>query len=189
MFGSSSAPRIIFAVGILVVMGFIAVQMFFSLTPPRHADHDHAMASLKGTGFVRIEDTAGNRRNLVGTPGRVLVLHFFRMDGNASEAGEAAAFARTIADDPGIEVLFVASAPSWDGVRERAQHLGIPGASLYLDKDRKAGDLLGVRRWPETLIYDPHGMLVFQAKGPLDWASPSLLSELERAKAGVEEIH
>ena len=62
------------------------------------------------------------------------------------------------------------------------------GVMLYLDSEAQTADLLGVRRWPETLIYDPRGLLVHQAKGPLDWGSPALASQIQRAKNGVEEI-
>jgi len=46
-----------------------------------------------------------------------------------------------------------------------------------------------VRRLPETLIYDPKGLLAFQAKGSMNWANPALPAQIENAKAGVEEIH
>jgi len=33
--------------------------MFFALTPPRHADHDHAIAKLDAGGFLWVEATDG----------------------------------------------------------------------------------------------------------------------------------
>jgi hypothetical protein len=60
---------------------------------------------------------------------------------------------------------------------------------IYLDEKGKTGGLFGVRRLPETLIYDPLGLLAHQARGPMDWTSPRFRSEIERAKGGVEEIH
>ena len=189
MLSSSGAKRAVFVAILLLVAGFIGVQMFYSLTPPRHADHDHAMASLDAGGFLRVEAPDGSRRNLVGRPGRVLVLHFFRpRAAAASEAGQAARFAATLAGDPDVEVLFVATADSWEDVESWALAAGIPAERLYLDASGKTGTLFGVRRWPETLIYDPEGLLVYQSKGPVDWGSAALLGEIRRAKAGVEEI-
>lgn len=173
---------------LLIVAGFIAVQMFFSLTPPRHADHDHAMASLDAGGFLRIKTFGGGNRNLVGRPGRVLILHFFDpRSEDLSEPVQAARFAAGFTEDPLIEVLFVARANSWVGLEAWAGSVGVRTEQLYLDPAGTA-DLLGVRRWPETLIYDPMGLLVYQAKGSMDWTSPELVSQVERAKVGVEEI-
>ncbi len=173
---------------LLIVVGFIAVQMFYSLTPPRHADHDHAMASLDAGGFLRIKSFGGGDRNLVGRPGRVLILHFFDpRSGNFSEQVQAGQFAARVAEDSLVEVLLVARANSWDGLEAWAGSVGVKTEQLYLDPAGTA-DLLGVRRWPETLIYDPMGLLVYQAKGSMDWTSPGLMSQVQRAKAGVEEI-
>jgi hypothetical protein len=46
-----------------------------------------------------------------------------------------------------------------------------------------------VRRLPETLIYDPYGLLAYQAKGPMSWSASRLTAQIEQFKAGVEEIH
>ena len=153
--------------GILVIAtGFIAVQMFYNLTPPRHADHDHAMASLDAGGFLKIDAFAGGTRNLVGRPGRVLILHFFDpRSENFSEQVQGARFAARFAEDPLIEMLFVARANSWDGLEAWAAEVGAETGQLYLDPEARTAELLGVRRWPETLIYDPMGLLVYQAKG------------------------
>ena len=88
-----------------------------------------------------------------------------------------------------VEVLFVAQAPSWEGLEEWAQTAGVPVEGLYLDKDGHTGELFGVRRLPESLIYDPFGLLAFQAKGSMSWSDRSLMPKIDRAKGGVEEIH
>jgi len=53
----------------------------------------------------------------------------------------------------------------------------------------KTGDLFGVRRLPETLIYDPVGLLAHQARGPMNWSGARLTAQIEQIKSGVEEIH
>ena len=174
---------------LLIVVSFIAVQMFYNLTPPRHADHDHAMASLDAGGFLRIDAFGGGTRNLVGRPGRVLILHFFDpRSENFSEQVQAARFAASVAEDALVEVLMVARANSWAGLEGWAGEVGAETGQLYLDPEARTANLLGVRRWPETLIYDPLGLLVYQAKGSMDWTSPGLASQVQRAKAGVEEV-
>jgi hypothetical protein len=181
--------RLIIGVVFVLAGGFIAYQMFYSLTPPRHADHDHAMATIDAGGFLWLNVYGGGRRNLVGKPGKVLVLHWFDpRSENRSEQSQAARFADVVAADPMVEVLFVAQADSWDGLAEWATTVGVPTDSLFLDKGGRTGELMGVRRIPETLIYDPAGVLAHQARGPMDWSGSALAARIERAKAGVEEI-
>jgi hypothetical protein len=178
-------------IGVLFVLagGFIGYQMFFSLTPPRHADHDHAMATIDAGGFLWLDQFGGGRRNLVGRPGKVLVLHWFDPTSESRvEQSQASRFAVAVADDPMVEVLFVAHADSWDGLAEWASAVGVPTDHLFLDEEGRTGELMGVRRIPETLIYDPAGVLAYQARGPVDWSGSALTARIERAKAGVDEI-
>jgi len=176
---------------VLVVAGAIlAYNMFFSLTPPRHADHDHAIAKLDAGGFLWVEAADGKRRNLVGRPDKVLVLHWFDPKNvDLSEQTAAARFAAGFADDPMVDFLFIAQAPSWDGVKATATTAGIPEELLYLDENSVTGDLCGVRRIPETLVFDPAGFMAYQARGAVNWSSPSMMAQINRARGGVDEIH
>jgi hypothetical protein len=188
MLSGTHGKQIVFFVLVAAVVGFFAVQMFYSLTPPRHADHDHAMASLDAGGFLRVQRFDGGQRNLVGRPGRVLILHFFDPAAASMEQARAAGYAGSIGSDPGVEVLFVARTGTRDGLGAWARNAGLDPKQLYLDEEGRTSHLLGVRRWPETLVYDPRGLLVYQSRGPADWMSPAFQAEVARAKAGVEEI-
>jgi len=182
--------RLIIGAAIVAAAAFLAFQMYYSQTPARHADHDHAIAKIDAGGFLWVEPVEGKRRNLVGRPEKVLVLHWFDPTATVfSEQREAARFAETRADDPMIEVLFVANAPSWEGIESWAEAAGVPMDRIYLDRKGKTGNLFGVRRLPETLVYDPAGIMAHQAKGPMSWNDPRLAATIERAKAGVEEVH
>jgi hypothetical protein len=182
--------RLIIGAAIVLAGAFLAYQMFFSMTPPRHADHDHAIATLDAGGFLWLETPNGKRRNMVGEPGKVLVLHWFDPTAtSSSEESRAAAFVDSFAGDPMAEALFVAQAPSWDGIDGWAEATGVPMSLVYLDEDGRTGELFGVRRLPETLIYDPTGLLAYQAKGPAVWTTSNLGAQIQKAKAGVEEIH
>lgn len=190
MVTTATRNRLLIAVPMIAAAAFLAWQMFFSLTPPRHADHDHAMATLDAGGFLRVEGADGRWRNLVGRPGRALVLHWFRADAaDQREAVAADAFAAAAAADPAVEVLLVAAVTGEATAAALAQGLGVDPARLYLDRDGKVADLIGVRRFPETLIYDPAGRLAHQARGPADWSPHAMLPLLATAKAGVAEIH
>lgn len=182
--------RLIIGAIFIVAAALIGVQMYYSQTPPRHADHDHAIAKLNAGGFLWIERFGGGRRNLVGRPGKVLVLHWFDPTAPSSaEQTQAARFAATAAADPMVELLFIAQAPSWEGLESWAGKARVPTSSLYLDAKGKTAALCGVRRLPETLIYDPEGLLAHQTRGPAGWSMSGVGAQIERAKGGVEEVH
>jgi hypothetical protein len=182
--------RLIIGAAIVAAGVFLAVQMYYSQTPARHADHDHAIAKIDAGGFLWVEGSDGNRRNLVGRPELVLVLHWFDPTAaDSSEQSAAAQFAASVADDAMVDILFVADAPSWEGIEGWATNAGVPRDLVYLDANGKTGDLFGVRRLPETLIYDPSGLLAHQAKGPMSWSGARLSAQIEQIKSGVEEIH
>jgi hypothetical protein len=180
--------RFVIGAIVLVVAVIIGYQMYYSQTPPRHADHDHAIAKLNAGGFLWVEGADRERRNLVGRPGKVLVLHWFDPVAPSSAEQESAATYAAAAGD-GVEVLFIAVAPSWEGLEVWADEIGIPRSALYLDTKGKTANLCGVRRLPETLIYDPEGFLAHQARGPISWTRSGIGAQVRRAAAGVEEIH
>jgi hypothetical protein len=175
---------------LFVVAGAVIFwDMYRSQTPPAHADHDHAMASLDAGGFLWVERADGGQRNLVGRPGKVLVLHWFDPAASSGEEqAAAAAYARSVADDPGIEVALIAVAGSWRDLSSWADAAGIPRSLLYLDTGRRTGEIMGVRRLPETVVYDPAGNLAHQTRGATEWSDRGLRARIEAARAGVDEI-
>jgi hypothetical protein len=182
--------RLIIGVIVLVAGAVIGYQMYYSQTPPRHADHDHAISKLNAGGFLWVEAENGKRRNLVGRPGRVLVLHWFDPTSpSAAEQSAAARFSAGLPEGGEAEVVFIALAPSWEGLADWAEAAGVPVDKLYLDTKGKTANLCGVRRLPETLIYDPAGFLAHQARGPISWTASGVGAHIRRAAAGVDEIH
>jgi hypothetical protein len=183
--------RHVLALVFAAAAALVGYNMFFSLTPATHTDHDHGLANLDAGGFLRFERDGGGKRNFVGRPGKVLVMHFFT-PGSAEAAAEIPELLRyreSVRDDDGVEVVLVAVRSTWPATRAAASALGAPQGAVYLDPDGRTSDLFGVRRIPETMIYDPAGRLAHQARGPADWASPQLRAEVQRFKRGVDEIH
>lgn len=60
---------------------------------------------------------------------------------------------------------------------------------LCLDERSRIAEPFGVRRLPETLIYDPAGSMVLQARAPMSWSDTRHQAQIEQIKGGVEEIH
>jgi hypothetical protein len=181
--------RLIIGAAFVIAGSVIAYQMFHAMTPPRHADHDHAMATLDAGGFLWVEEVGGDRRNLVGRPGKVVLLHWFDpSSGEFFEEAQAARFAAGVADDPMVEVLLIAVADERDELDTWAAEAGVPLHLLYFDEGGRTSELIGVRRLPESLIYDPTGRMAHQARGLMDWSAGALGRRIEAAKRGVEEI-
>jgi hypothetical protein len=179
--------RLIIAAVLVVAAVLIGVEMYYSTTPPRHFDHDHAVANLDAGGFLRVETPDGKTRNLVGRPDKVLVIHWFDPTAaDSTQPMQAADWAQRTADD--VEFVLIARAPSRAGIDAWAEQHAVPADLIHIDVDGRTGDLFGVRRWPETLVYDPSGRLAYQAKGPTAWG-PGMDAQVARARAGVDELH
>ncbi len=175
------------AVGVAVV-GLIGWTYYHSQVPAIHPDHDHGLENIAGGGFLHVEAVEGGRRNLVGRPGRVLILHWFEVGSSAggSELPMLVDYAASVAGDPGIEVVMIAMNAKRPSVLSWARNHGVPIQRLYVDPQGKTAALMGVRRVPETLIYDPEGRLAHQARGATDWRAPELRAAIERFKQGGE---
>lgn len=159
------------------------------LVPAVHEDHDHALENIDGGGFLRVERAEGGTRNLVGRPDRVLVLHWFEL-GNPASMNELPAlvdYMNLVATDGGIEVVMVAGGRKRRDVLEWARAHGVPTTNLYVDPNHETSRLIGVRRIPETLVYDPAGRLAHQAQGPMDWSDPGVRARIEEFKHGAGE--
>ena len=162
-----------------------------SLVPAIHPDHDHALENIAGGGFLRVQAADGKRRNLVGRPDRVLILHFFQLPSQPSEMELPLLrdYAAAVAHDRDLEVVFIGLAPSWGPLRDSAERLRLPRGQLYLDAGGKTANLIGVRGLPETLIYAPDGHLAQQARGTLDWSTPETRASIEAIKHGGGHSH
>jgi hypothetical protein len=181
--------RLISIAAVVLVLAVGGWTYYQRLVPAVHEDHDHGLQNIAGGGFLRVERAEGGTRNLVGRPGRVLILHWFEL-GNAASMNELPAlvdYMNSIAEDQGIEVVMVAGGRKRKEVFEWARDHGVPTANLYVDSDRETTRLIGVRGMPETLIYDPEGRLAHQSRGPVNWADPQIRARIEHFKHGAGE--
>ena len=168
----------------IAFLGWIYVQ---SLVPAVHEDHDHGLENIAGGGFLRVDAVEGGRRNLVGRPGHVLVLHWFGLGTpeTAAELPLLVDYARSVEHEPDVEVVMIAVGTPRKQVLEWAREHAVPTAKLYADPDGKTARLIGVHRTPETLIYDPEGQLFHQARGPMDWSHDDTRAAIAAAAQGA----
>lgn len=186
---SPQARRVLIGGVILVVVVAIGWTYTQSLVPAVHPDHDHGLENIAGGGRLNVEAAEGGRRNLVGRPDRVLILHWFQLGEPATKAELPLLvdYATSVEQDDGIEVVMIATGTPRKEILEWAQRHGVPTGKLYVDKEGKTARLMGVQRLPETLIYSPEGQLVHQARGSMDWIDPQVRAGIESFKAGGEE--
>jgi hypothetical protein len=184
-----SKRRLVSVALLLLLVATIGWTYYHSLVPAIHPDHDHGLENLAGGGFLRVEAVEGGRRNLVGRPERVLVLHWFELGSpaSASELPAVVDYAQSVAADPDIEVVLVATGSPRETVLQWARAHGLPTRGLYVDPRGETAGLIGVRRIPETLIYDPEGHLAHQARGPMDWNDPQMRAAIQAFKQGGGE--
>src|ERR1017187_4207698 len=143
------APRRVFLFGALAlwVAGF-AWAYWLSLVPATHPDHDHGILNLDAGGRLNVTTREGKTRNLVGRPGKALILHFFSTSapGAAEELAGIFRLQEELKADPGVE--FVLIAPDRD--------------FATLDAWLKQKGLVAPA--PATLVLDPPGGAAQQLK-------------------------
>ena len=93
----------------LFAVGF-AWAYWLSLVPATHPDHDHGMLNLDAGGHLNVTTRDGKVRNLVGRPGKTLVLHFFSTSapGAAEELAGIFRPQEQLKGDPGVEFVLIA---------------------------------------------------------------------------------
>lgn len=128
----------------------------------------------------------GKDRNLVGRPGKVLVVHFFstKVDGAANELANLFDVEQKVGD---AEFVLISKDPSFqalDGwLKENHLEPPVPSA-LTLDPEGETTQKLNCKRPLETMFFTPEGKLSGQARGRLDWQADGA-ALLERARSGT----
>jgi AhpC/TSA family len=172
-----SSRRLLFLGLFTVAAALGAWAYWLSLVPATHADHDHGILNLDAGGRLMAVARDGTKRNLVGRPGHVLVIHFFSTGSApdaAAELAELFAVQARLKDDRGVEFLILAREPDFATLdawlKEKNLALPVP-ASLYLDPTGDTTQKLNSKRPLETMIFNPEGKLSSQARGRMDWGT------------------
>lgn len=145
-----------------------------SLVPATHADHDHGILNLDAGGYLEVKTRDGRGRNLVGAPGKVLVVTFVDPadPSAADELRRLFAFQETRKGNEEAEVVVLVKTSSFetlDGWLAKNGLVPPVPASLTVDPDGKTTLKFNNRRPVETMLFGPDGKLASQARGRLDW--------------------
>lgn len=166
--------RLVLAVVLVGAFAGFVLAFRSALVPATHADHDHGILNLDAGGHLDVETRDGKGRNLVGAPGKVLVLHFADPTDPAAadELRELFAFQASSRGDAGAEIVVLVKTASFvDLDAWLAQNGLVPPvpASLVVDPEGTTTKKLNCKRPLETMFFGPDGKLASQARGRLDW--------------------
>ncbi len=175
--------------------GFAAAALLFvfawraSLVPATHPDHDHGILNLDAGGRLMVARRDGSERNLVGRPGKVMIVHFFSTDAPGAAAELAALFAaqERLKADRGIDWVLIARKTDFASLDSwlTANRL-IPPApeTLTLDPKGDTTQKLNCKRPLDTMFFNPDGKLASQMRGPSNWALEAS-GQIDQARGGA----
>ncbi|MEO8586322.1 MAG: hypothetical protein ABI584_09200 [Acidobacteriota bacterium] len=161
---------------------------WLSLVPATHADHDHGMLNLDGGGHLNVLTRDGKKRNLVGRPGKTLVVHFFSTSAEGA-APELAGIFRTqdeMKADAGMEFVLIAHDPDFQTLDAWLKEKGLVSplpATIVLDPDGDVTSKINSKRPLETMFFTADGKLSSQARGRLEWPDGAL-GHIAKARSG-----
>jgi len=161
---------------------------WLSLVPATHADHDHGMLNLDGGGHLNVRTRDGKTRNLVGRPGKTLVIHFFSTSAEGA-APELAGIFRTQEEmkaDPGVEFVLIAHDRDFQTLDAWLKEKGLAAPrpeTIVLDPDGDVTSKINSKRPLETMFFTAEGKLSSQARGRLEWPD-SAAPHLAKARSG-----
>lgn len=171
----------------LFAAGF-AYAYWLSLVPATHPDHDHGILNLDAGGRLNVTTREGKTRNLVGRPGKALVIHFFSTSapGAAEELAGIFRFQEELKADPGVEFVLIAQDRDFATLDAWLKQKGLAApapATLVLDPSGDTTQKLNCKRPLETMFFTAEGKLSSQARGALEWPDGAV-AHLARARGG-----
>lgn len=180
-----SQRRLVLTAGLLAVFAAGAYAYWLSLVPASHPDHDHGILNLDAGGRLLVKTRSGKDRNLVGRPGKVMVVSFFSTQA-AGAARELGALLDLQAASPGTEFVYIAQDPDFatlDAWLASAGLKPVDPSSFVLDPSGETTHKLNSKRPLETMVFTPEGKLSSQGRGRVDLATEGA-GMIRQASAG-----
>ncbi len=175
--------------------GFAAAALLFylvwqnSLVPATHPDHDHGILNLDAGGRLMVGRRDGSKRNLVGRPGKVMVIQFFTpaAPGAPEELADLFAAQTRLKADTGIDWVLIARGTDFPTLDTwLAGHKLVPPdpETLYVDPTGDTTQKLNCKRPLDTMFFNADGKLAAQTRGMTDWSGDGL-GRLAEARSGA----
>jgi hypothetical protein len=183
-----SRRRVFLVAALALLAAGFAYAYWLSLVPATHPDHDHGILNLDAGGRLNVLTREGKKRNLVGRPGKALIVHFFSSStpGAAEELSGIFRLEDELKADPGVEFVLIAHDPDFATLDAWLKEKGlvVPApATLVLDPTGDTTQKLNCKRPLETMFFTAEGKLSSQARGALDWPDGAM-GHLARARGG-----
>ncbi|MCG3194526.1 MAG: hypothetical protein DIJKHBIC_03786 [Thermoanaerobaculia bacterium] len=184
----TSQRRAVLGLCLAGAFALIGYAYYLSLTPATHPDHDHGILNLDAGGRLHVETRDGKGRNLVGAPGKVLIVHFFstKTPDAASELRGLFEMQKSLAADRGVEFVLIAKDPDFatvDAWLSQNQLVSPDPGSITVDPTGDTTTKMNAKRPLETMFFNAEGKLASQARGRLDWDAGAF-GHIKTAKAG-----
>jgi hypothetical protein len=169
-----SKRRLVFAVVFVAAFAGFFFAYRAALVPATHADHDHGLLNIDAGGHLDVETRDGKGRNLVGAPGKVLVVHFVDPDDGAAadELRDLFAYQESQKQDASSEIVVLVKTESFAALDSWLAKNGLVPpvpAALTVDPEGRTTLKFNNKRPLETMFFGPTGNLASQARGRLDW--------------------
>ena len=130
----------------------------------------------------------GKTRDLARAPGKLLVVHFWATwcPPCVEELPGLLEYARSVKDDPAIEVLAVSVDTDWKTVDDFLAKTKATGLPVALDPERATAKKFGTEMFPETWFLDPSGKVIEAFIGPVEWGRAATRKRLAELRAIVK---
>ncbi|HSB64228.1 MAG TPA: hypothetical protein VLJ18_08680 [Thermoanaerobaculia bacterium] len=183
-----SRRRVVLFGALALFAAAFAWAYWLSLVPATHPDHDHGILNLDAGGRLNVTTREGKTRNLVGRPGKALVVHFFSSSapGAAEELAGLFRLQEELKADPGVDFVLVAHDRDFATLDAWLKQKGLVApapATLVLDPTGDTTNKLNSKRPLETMFFTAEGKLSSQARGALEWPDGAM-GHLARARGG-----
>jgi thiol-disulfide isomerase/thioredoxin len=133
----------------------------------------------------------GARRRLVDLgvppgPGKVRVLHFWATwcPPCVEELPGLLAWAKENRKDSRLELITVSVDDDWKVVDPWLAKHGGTELPVWLDAGKSVATAFGTSKFPETYVIGADGRVLRVVRGPMDWSSPRVRTELASLVAG-----
>ncbi len=160
---------------IIVICGLLSIVAgYFAKDSLAPQFHHVAPAAGERAKSLPVQNRDGSMRDLAKPAGKLFIVHFWATwcAPCVEEFPGLSEFAKTVKDDPDVELLAVSVDEDWKKVEtwmaEKKLGEAVP---MALDPKRETAKLFGTEKFPETWFLAASGKVLDRQIGVMDWGS------------------